>query len=478
MPDENSAPVPPNPNQNFNPSPAPNSFEPTPPPVPQESQPWQPVTPTPMMPPEKPKKRKVVLLIAATLLVLLLAAGYVFAVYLPKQPGNMYKAGLTNTGKALDSLITYAKEQKKTDYKASNFAASGHLKSAGGSYDLSLSGSVNKGGGATATVNADVVGEKVQADLRSVTAKGNTTPDIYLKVKAQKLLDGYGLAKYHDKWIVLDHTLIDTYARNFGGSTSASTDVTVPTSEQINDALSKMQEVNKTYIFTTDESKGVLQNEQYLGKSNVHGRDAYHYKVGYNKTHLQSYVKEAKKALDSSKLNDWSKSMGGKNLSEQSGFEALNKAIKDAKGNYKLDLWVDSSTRVVSQLQFADPKDSSSKFTLGQHYASGSLYPFSVGFTGKDGNGKPTNGSLDLSLDTETHKFTAAFKGKSQDASGKPVDVDGSLSVTPSNKTTDITAPDSATSVNDVMRDLFGGLMATTKPTIEEPAMNGFSIDI
>ena len=473
MPDENPEPIQPN-QQNQQP----NVYGPTPQPVPQSPQPWQPVTPTlsPTLPPEKPKKRRLVLIIAIVLLVLLLAVGYVFAFYLPKQPGNMYKAGLTNTGKALDSLITYGNEQKSADYKTSEFAAAGHLKSASGSYDLSASGSVNGKGDTTATIDVNFVGEKIQANIRSVTAEGNTTPDIYFQVsKAEKLLSQYGLQKYNNKWILVDHTLIDTYARNFQDSDSDTKEVSGPTSEQVTDAISKLQKLNKEYIFTTDASKAVLQNEQYLGKSTVRDRSAYHYKVGYNKSHLQTYITEVKKALDSSKLNDWSKSMGGKNLSEQSGFETLEKAVKDAKSDYKFDLWVDSATRVVSQLQFADPKDSSSKFTLAQHYTGGSLYPFSFSFNGKDDNDKPMSGTLDLSLDTKTHKFTAVFKGKSQDASDKPVDVDGNLSITPSNKPAEVTAPKGATSVNDILRELFSGMAGEADASVTS---DGFSFSI
>lgn len=419
----------------------------------------------PFMPTTQPaptSRKRLWLLAVAVVIVLGLAAGYVFAFYLPAQPGNMYKSGLTNTSKAIDTLIQYSGEHKASDYKSASFTGSAQVKSAQGSFDFDTSGSIDQKSNMTATFDADIMGQKIQANVRSVIPKKGTTPDIYFQVnKADKLLGQYGLQKYNEKWITIDHTVLDTFAKNAEDAKDKTTpEVTTPTYDQVRDVLDKVQALNKQYLFTTDEKYAVLKDEQFVAKEQVHARTSYHYKVAYNKDHLKTYVAEMKKALDTSKLNAWSESVNHKKLSEQVKFDKLEKEIADAKSDYKFDLWVDAKTRVIGQLQFTDPKDSSSKMTIGQNYTGGDQYPFSFAVNDKDDHGHPESANIGLTLDKKTQKTTVDITGAGQDETGKSFDITGSISVTPSTQGVAVTAPKNSTPINDVINDLFGGIFA------------------
>jgi hypothetical protein len=453
----------------------PNVFQPNQPAAPSPVEP----APTPPMPPRYPaepprqpfmpgtepaprSRKRLWLFIIALVIVLGLAAGYVFAFYLPAQPSNMYKSGLTNTGKALDALITYSAKHKADNYKSASFTGSAQVKSAEGSFDFDTSGSVDNKGNGSATLKADVMGQKFQGNLRTVIPKKSTTPDIYFQVSnAEKLLSQYGLQKYSEKWIVIDHTMLDTLAKSAENEKDKTTpEVTAPTYDQVRDAIDKVQTLNKQYLFTTDPQYAVLKDQQFIAKEQIHDRTHYHYKVAYNKDHLKTYVAEVKKALDSSKLNEWSEKVNHKKLSEQIKFDDQIKEIDKAKSDYKFDLWVDAKTRVVSQLQFTEVKDSSAKITFGQNYTGGDQYPFSLSFNSKDDNGHPESGTLNMTIDTKTNKVSFDLTGKIQDATGKSADFSGDFSITPSTKGVKVDAPKDATPINNVIGELFGGALA------------------
>lgn len=455
-----------------------NVISPTPPTQTPEtpSVPQPPLPPTfEPMPPAEPQRggrRKWLIIGLAVLLVVLLGAGYVFGFYLPNRPDNVYRSGLTNSGKALDKLVSYSNKQQAADYKRSDFTGNVKVKSGDGSYDIGLKGSADQKGDLTMDIDANIMGEKASGNLRSIVAEGNTTPDIYFRVNnAKGLLASYGLDALDGKWISVDHTLIDTYAKEFGQDSSASSKVSAPTYEQLNDAATKVQAVNKQYIFTTDPAKAVLSGEKFIGKETLNNRTHYHYTTGYSKAHLQAYVGAVKQALDSSKLNEWSKASNDKDLSKVLSFETLEKTVKDAKGGYRFDLWVDKDTKLMSKLQFADPQDKASKFTISQNYTGGDVYPFSLSFNSKDENNMTSTGTLNVTVDTKTNKVTANVSGNTKDAKGNTDELTAELSVTPSNQALTVTAPEGATSVNELLGMLLTGALGDeASKTTTDPA--------
>jgi len=437
--------------------------------------------------PLQPGKSKKLLVraLVAVVGVLLLGAAYVFAFYLPNTPSHVYSASLANSGIALDKLIDYSKVQAHANYKSVSLDGTVHVKSPSGSYDVTLSGAANKGGNADLHFNEDALGEKFSTDVLSILPSGDTTPDIYVKVTGVKhFLDGIGLNSldYLDgQWIVIDHTLIDTYISNLKKSvgSSNSSNTTVPTYDEVQDALSKAQAVNKQYIFTTDSSRAVLTNEKFIGRETVSGRAVDHYKVGYNKAHLEAYVSALASALDSSKLNGWSKNVnGGKSLSDSMGFSPLEKSVKNANGSYTFDMWADTKTKLISKLTFTDPSDKSSIFTVTQGYNGGSKYPFGLSVSGKDSTtNDPQTVTLNATLDTSTNKLSATFSSSSTASDGTTTST-GNFNLTPNNNTVNVTAPAKAKSLTDLLISLGLGDLVKGSPqsTAQTQSTNPFSI--
>jgi len=425
--------------------------------------------------PSPRKSKKMIGLVAGAVVVVLLVAGFALELYLSDTPSRVYSASLVNSGEALDKLIDYSKTQAKANYKSVSLDGGVHVKSPSGSYDVNLNGAAGEGGDATMQLDVDALGEKFSADVLSNVPKNSTTPDVYVKVSGVKqFLDSAGLSSLNNldgQWIVIDHTLLETYISNLqksiGTGSDSSNAARIPTYTALQDALAKAQAVNKQYLFTTNSSKAVLTNEKFMDKETSAGRTVDHYKVGYNKAHLKAYVSALAKALDSSKLNDWSKSVNkGKSLSQVMGFAALEKSVTNAKSDYMFDLWADTKTKLISKIMFTDPSDTSSVFIVTQGYTGGSNYPFGLSVSGEDSTTHgPVKATLNTTLDSTTNKMRATFSSSETTSNGTTAS-NGSFDLMPSNNAVKVNVPAKAKSITDILLSLgLGSLAGGTLPT-------------
>ncbi|HSX06670.1 MAG TPA: hypothetical protein VLG92_03055 [Candidatus Saccharimonadia bacterium] len=408
----------------------------------------------PVSPVSSPKSRKrwFLPLVAVVAIALLAGGGYVFAFYLPNQPGAIYSSSLKRTGEAVDTLVNYSNTQTEKHYKSYGLDGKLTVTADGTNFDATLNGSADVQGNATGTLKADVMGSHVTVDLRSIHVADSASPDLYFRASGVKTaLDAAGASSLDGldgQWLSVDHTLLNSYATNYGGKASVITG-SMPTAAESHDAFAKAQTVNKQYLFTTDKTHAVLQNKKYVGKETKDGRSVYHYTVGYDKAHLKAYIDALGSALDKSSLNDWSKKVNdSKSLSETLDISSLKSSIDSAKSNYTFDAWVDAKTKLIQSIQFSDTANPGSTFTLAQNYVSGTNYPFTFSYQGKkDGTTEST--SLKLAVDTATDKETGAITVNSGS-----VKLGLTFTVTPSTNGVQVAAPSGAQSVLDLLSGL------------------------
>ena len=389
-------------------------------------------------------KKKWLLPVGIAAIVVLLAAGYVFGMYLPNRPSAVYSKGLTNTGKAVDSLVDYTNNVSKMNYKSYGVDGTVKVASSSGSFDGTLKGAFDVHANGNLTVDVDALGQKVNAEIRSVHVNGNASPDVYVKISGVKsYLDSFGassLDSLDGQWVAVDHTLIDTVAANYSQSKTSAT-TSLPTSDQVHDALVKVQNVNKQYVFTTDQSKAVFKQDKYVGKETKDGRNVYHYKVSANKANMKAYGSALKSALDSSSLNDWyKKANSGKNLSSSFDTSSLN----STSANSTFDMWIDTKTKLVHAVQFADSSDPSSTLTLAQNYTGGDEYPFELSSADKT-----TKADLKLTINKATNVSTVALTGNESSTNFTL-----NVKVTPSNDAVQVTAPSGAQPIMNILSKL------------------------
>jgi hypothetical protein len=410
---------------------------------------------TPGGTPGKSKRGLLLMVAAVAVLVLLLGGGYVFGLYLPNRPSSIFATSLERSGKAVDALIDYSKTATAQQYKSYKLEGSLKLTASGTTIDATLRGAYDKDANLNTTVDVSVLGKKITADVLSRQAAGSKSPDVYLRLSGIKpALDSYGLSTLDSldgQWISVDHTLIEGLTSSVTQDMASAANV--PTPAQIQDALAKAQAVNKQYLFTTEPQKAVFKQSKYVGKETKDGRAVHHYK-GYDKNNLSNYVKALGDALDSSKLNDWAKSNGGKDLSETMDLGTLATDAKNGSGNYTFDAWVDAKTKLFHALRFTDPSDSNTSVTISQNYTGGDVYPLGLNVTTKDGSDVVTE-VLSLNLNTKTNVADGTVTMKA-------TDLDGTIkfTLTPSNESVQVTAPTSVKPLTDVLNQLgLGGYL-------------------
>lgn len=416
--------------------------------------------------PQKSKKGLIAGLIGL-LVVILLIAGYIFLIYLPNTPANIYKAGLKNSGQAVDKLASYFNTASSANFESTKASGKLTFQSASVSGEGSIQSQFDKNGNAKGTLKVDVSGQKFSVDFKSIKKASNNSPDIYLKANNVKsLLGSLGLGtlgSLDGQWIEADHTLVDTVVKSAEKSAQTQTNtninssgkdkIAIPNKAQIIDAVEKVNQINKKYLFTTDQANAVLKNNEFVGKETKNNRSLNHYKVSYNKDNLQAYIKALGPALDSSKLNDWyKKANDGKSISSALDLSKAASSIKDQKDTLKLDMWVDVKTKLIQSIQFTSTKDgNNNKMILSQNYTGGSVYPFAIELSGKENNSsKPFDAKAGFSIDTDQNKYTfnASYDQKAS-ASGS-----FNLAVTESNDKLNVAAPNGAKSINDIMQQL------------------------
>lgn len=395
------------------------------------------------------KKKWLIPVLAGGAALILLAGGYVFGMYLPNRPEAMFSKSLEYSGVAADKLIEYANKTESS--KAATLDGTMSVKSSGASMDATIKGESDSSGNAMLTMNSNIAGQKMTADITIVDTQQSDNPDIYLKVSGVKeLLTQMGsaqLAALDGQWISVDHTLMDTYQKQMEESTGTSLSGT-PTPEQLRDAMAKAQQVNKEYIFTSDANKSVVTYQKFVGKETKNGREVNHYVAGYDKAHLKAYVEALGKALDGSKLNEWAKQQaGGKNVSDSLRIDELKSAIDKEKGGETFDLYVDLKTRVVQSVVFTST-DNKQKLSITQNYTGGDVYPFELGVESTDAD-KPGKFVLGMSVNTKSDELGLKLNG---DMTGTTIV--GDFKIVPSDKTVKVVVPTGAKPVTEIMKQL------------------------
>lgn len=372
-------------------------------------------TPTtvPAASPAQPKASvgKKIGMVPAIIIALVLIFGASAAAYVgfvvPNKPENVWKTAMANTSKGIDKLVDYTKEQKQL--KGAKISGSFKFESTGGvSADGTYQGSYyDKDSNTTADISA--AGSKVKLDLLTHVPENVTNPDIYIRVNGlgglSSVLKGVdpATAKYlstiDNQWYFLDHTAFDKLE-----STVSKAETTPQLSPDDVIAIEQaVVNVNKQYLFTTDESKSVLKVSNFVGKEKVDDRTMYHYQVTVNKENAKSYINALSEELKKTKLGEIYKDQ---DFNKAMGFDEAIKTIDSMKDGRGANVWIDAKTKLVRKVRLTS-EDGKTHMDLALNYnGSGSIYPLVIGIYSDDEKDK---GSVVMNLDLDTSKNTVAF---------------------------------------------------------------------
>lgn len=475
-PDNNQPPQQPE-TQNFSPTPpqpatsAPStitpqtvSTEPTLPAIPQEEHTVQPTAPqgvfvggpAPVPQPQQPRKRKKKLFIISGVAILLLATtGFVFGYYLPNQPENVYKTGLSRTGKALSSIIDGATEQDKLS-KVEKSELSGKLtatyrdQTVNGNFSVKLDKTTSNGHFEYGYKFSD--GEqKILADFMTRLDEKSTYPDVYFRISGlQEITDLFmpSLSAYNNRWIAVESAYLENLTKDFAVDEPKNRENV--SADEIASLIKSVNDVTNEYVFTSDSSKAVIEKKSYVKKEKTsEGVTAFRYKVGFNAQHLVAYCKAVVNKTATEPAFKKLLNINDKEVEElkDDGLKGCDDVGKDTDPDYTFDMWIDSKYKLIHKLRFTDKDKSDPYFEVGQIYKGGdkvSLFVNSV--SEKDKADMKLTVDLDLKNMTSTGKFTANL-----DISG-PIKIDGELSAQPYEGEIKVEKPADAAPIDEVIK--------------------------
>ncbi|MDL2341917.1 MAG: hypothetical protein QFB87_02485 [Patescibacteria group bacterium] len=409
------------------------------------------VPPT-VAPPVKKRSRKLAVAGLASMLVIgLLGAGYYFGYY--TNSSFVYSQSLANSGKGLTALTHEFTAKSKV--AAQGYTGSGQYKVVMGdtTTDGKLSFKADKTN-SESTFDIGLGANRVNVTLRTIKSTG-TSPDLYIKAAGLAGLDsmtgtdglGSTLQKYNDKWIVVDHTLLDNAAQQ---ATATST-MMLPTSDQIMDEVNAAADVNQQYLFSTKADKAVTKVIKTYGLETVDGHRVIHYTVGLNKVNLKKYITAQNEALNRSKLADWIKQ---NKLTDKvdSSYQAALKSVDDVKTTDTFEMYSDINSRLVYKYRFAEDKNPATNYVdVGLDYKNKQSLPFFVNGVSADSSGK-TNFNLKVTTQTDTKAVAVDLKVTGTNASKYTVTT--SFSFQPVATAPAIATPTGAVQLGEVLQQL------------------------
>ncbi len=411
--------------------------------------------------PEKKGKKKLFLLTGGgALLALLLAGGFVFGYYLPNTPSHVWSTGLNRTGKALDSIVTSATEEKKLEtYKTSEISGNFKATYGGQSYSGELTSAfddADSDSGLTVSTK-DKTGKTTDLKVLAKTniAKGNNFPDIYFQIVGLKSLglDQFvpNVSSYDSKWIQIDSKYLESIGATYlSGTDNNQKEVT---SSDVAELARSATNVTTDYLLTTDKDKAVFTQQSFVGKETVDGVKAYHYTVGIDKDHAKAYCTALSNAMLSS--NAYKKVAQPKDdelakAKENAAKDCQTTVDEDFKATDTFDLWIDSKYKLVYKVRVYDEKDKGIYTDVGQLYKGDDKLSL---FAAWHDTKAKSDSKFTVDTDLKTNATTGTFTAKSTDE-GSPYDLTATIKATLSNKDVKFTKPSPTVPIQDILTAL------------------------
>lgn len=404
-------------------------------------------------PPKKSINKKNKVLFASLIGVALLFGGSASAYFgyvVPSKPENVWSKALSNTLKGYDKLTKYQESNKdKTTYKIDgDYKISAGDYKTDGNYSFHTDQKDSK-----ANFDLGIAGSRLKIDSMATIPDNNSYPDVYIKAEGLKTLENVDNGKYKEyinkaenNWLFIDHTFFDQLV--FSSTGTNSPEENNLTQEDVKNVMEVVGNTTRKYVITDDASLTILNASEYKGKEEIDSRQQYHYKVGLNKENFKKYLEELVKNLEST---DAFKKYAGEDF-EPSNPDDMKKWVDDEiDENYKADVWVDASTKLIRTVRFTNKNNDKTYFDVGLKYDGGKKFPFYAKYVLDEADGK---GTIDLNviLNTEDDSVDMNFTGNFSGDSFDTIEFSINGKVTFSNEDITIEKPSETISLTEVIR--------------------------
>lgn len=223
------------------------------------------------------------------------------------------------------------------------------------------------------------------------------------------------------------------------------------TSDDYSELVNAALEPTLERVFSTDPSKAVFENREFIGKEDVDGKSAYHYKVGINTPNYVSYCKALVESVMSTNAFQKTPLANKDNLDAQKQ-EAQQSCENDHDVNEEntFDLWIDAKQKIIYKVRFTDEKQPGSYVDLGQNYDGGDNLEFFAHF---HDNSSLTDANFTINTNLKEGNTTGKLTVESK-SEAFPYNLTISLNAKPYNGDIDTTTPQPTIPVKKVLQAL------------------------
>lgn len=408
--------------------------------------------------------------ILAVALLVLGVGGYIFGIYLPNQPDNVWQNGLKNSGKAVRSVALDLNEKGQLEkLKKTEMIVTGEIKgkdfSASVNSNSKLDTSKTNSSG-TVTAKAAGTDMKLNVDLMTDVPQGKIYPDVYFRIGGLKslgsesLLAGFG--DYDNKWISVKSDYIEQMYKADTGSAAPSNKEQV-NSGDVAELIKAVSDVSNEYLFSSSKDKAVLENKEYKGKENVDGVSTYHYIVGVNKDHMTAYCKALTLKVNSLPIAKKLQSDAQIKEDNDNADKDCKQSTDDfTKDNDTFDAWVDAKYKIMHKVRLYEDKERKNYVDFGQNYKGGKNLSLFIGYH-DDAQKSDVKFVIDLNSKDITSKGTLTLSSKQ---TGSEYDGSFSLEVKPYSGEVKVEPPSGAIDIRDLLGSFGAGYDDTSAQSL------------
>jgi len=392
------------------------------------------------------------------------AAAFYFGYWM--NPSVIYGQSLKDTGTVYSKLISYVDTQSKVTYKGAKISGDLNYVTGGATITGNLT-EQSSGTNSTASFTTSFAGKKIDFEARSVTASGQKTPDVYIQLTGVKdlgLADSLGVspeqvAAVDGKWIVIDHTVIDALKTQIQAQLTANGSANKPSLSKtdIISAAKDFGTVNNQYVFTSNKSKSVTKVIKNIGFETINGHKTYHYKVGFVKANVKSYITAIRDSLQKDSLGKWATAQTGQSVNDLIGYNDLEKSADNIKATDTIDVWSDTSSRIIYKVRVSDPTNAATNYVdVGLDYKNSDSLPFFMNFVDNTDSTNKTAVNVLATINPKANSLAGKISFNATDStdSTNNTSLVANLSVQPTNDALNLTAPTGAVSLKDALNAL------------------------
>lgn len=403
--------------------------------------------------------RKKWLIIGGTAVIVLGAVAGVFGWYIPSRPENVWKTGLSRTGKVVDGIVQDVSDPKalatRTAYDLDGDLA---IKSSSisGSGKLNLKADEKNSDSAFTVDLKSTEGDKLSfgIDAKTLNPKDSLYPDTYMRLHGLSTLPIDlnqmlpGITNYDNKWIFIPSASLARIMSQSSADT-AGKDAQV-TAQDVSEAARIASKTTREYMFTDAKDKAVIERKSFVGKETVDGVKTYHYTAAINKQHAKDYCLALVNGISTTKLYEKLVDKADRATKKTDAQKSCEDYAKNGKAPQDFDLWIGGKYTLIHKVRITDDTNKKSYVDFGQSYNGGNELPIFLAVHDEDAK---SDARVDLKINSKTYNFTSSFSVQSGEGQDK-VDVSGHINGTATDQKVKATAPTDAVKLDDVLKAL------------------------